>query len=157
MSNFGQEPLPGGGFSATVSNILGSTKEATLKAIRAGATGFAETLQAHASLTPVYKIMITTPELKNNKVVPMRYILADTSRPSINFLSSSDSPIVGLWVDQSDMTEPDKAIVLLHNPVTQISDIFEEDMLQFHNPGQVEFLFWSFSVSESSQSTLNLP
>jgi len=78
---------------------------------------------------PVYKVMITRPG-KNGKAY--RSIIADTSRPGWkNFYGLSGSPIIGLWVDQSDMTEPDKVIILMENPSSTETGILEQDWTKF--------------------------
>lgn len=92
---------------------------------------FGDLMDSFKSLRPVYKVMITMPHMDGNSIKPYRYILADTSRPYVNFISKSDSPILGIWVDQSDMLEPDKAILLMHNPVSHESGTFESDILNF--------------------------
>lgn len=124
----------------TLSSIVGKIKAEALEKIRQGITDILPSVYNQVrEFTPVYKIMITVPvlkgELTSRIVVPYRYILADTSRPTINFLSDHDSPVIGMWVDQSDLSEPDKAIVLIQNPVTIIDNIFEQDMLEFHQFG----------------------
>lgn len=134
MQESDEEPSP------SLSSIMGSVKSKALEKIRQGVTGILPSVYGGIrQFTPVYKIMITVPVLKKGimprTVEPYRYILADTSRPSLNFLSSHDSPVVGMWIDQSDLAEPDKAIVLIQNPVTIIDKIFEQDMLQFHQFG----------------------
>lgn len=124
------------GIVSSLKSVVGGVKADALKKIRQGITTTLPYFDQVSQFTPVYKIMITVPTLKKNRtVVPYRYVLADTSRPTINFLSGHDSPVVGMWVDQSDLTEPDKAIILIQNPVTIIDNIFEQDMLEFHQFG----------------------
>ena len=67
---------------------MGAAKSAARTAIRQSVAGAGAYTDYTKHFTPVYKIMITVPTLKRGVVVPYRYILADTSRPTINFLSS---------------------------------------------------------------------
>lgn len=141
----------------SLSKTIGKIKARTLEKIRQGAFSSLPYFNQVKQFTPVYKIMITVPVLKGGSVTPYRYILADTSRPTLNFLSGHDSPVVGMWVDQSDLTEPDKAIVLIQNPVTIIDKIFEQDMLQFHQFGVRNWLdVWMGYIPATIQNIISL-
>lgn len=105
---------------------------------------------------PVYKVMITIP---GKDLYPHRYILADTSRPNWkNFYGKSGSPVIGLWVDQSDMSEPDKVIMLIENPSTTESGIFEQDITRFPQFGVRNWLdVWVGYKPVATESLTRMP
>ncbi len=119
---------------------------------------FGDLLDSFKSLKPVYKIMITMPHLEDNVIEPYRYILADTSRPYVNFLGKSDSPILGLWVDQSDLLEPDKVILLMQNPVSHEGGTFESDILRFPHFGVRNWIdvWMGYAPLTPGRSVMNL-
>lgn len=82
-------------------------------------------LSAGSGWKPAYKIMITKPDFDSDGNVKssVRSVLCDTSRKDFkNFMGRSNQQVVGIWVDESDLGEPDKAIVLLENELVTSSD-----------------------------------
>ena len=96
------------------------------------------TFDTQRNMRPVYKVMISTPmwNKNNTDITVHRTIIADTSRPFTSpFTFSGErkrgSPILGLWVDQSDITEPDKAIIVMQNPFRSDAEMQESNLIQF--------------------------
>jgi len=132
VSNYVKEKV------SDLSSILGATKTQMLDKISSIAASqyspLGDLSDSSKTIRPVYKVMITVPHVTGGdpiSTVPYRYILADTSRPYINFMSKGDSPIIGMWIDQSDLLEPDKAIVLMRNPLVAETGIMESDFVNF--------------------------
>ena len=151
------------GLVSPLSSLVGTRTRNALQQIKRVLTNkylpFNDLLDSFKSLRPVYKVMITVPHLKTgNTVVPYRYILADTSRPYVNFLAKGDSPIVGMWVDQSDLIEPDKVILLMQNPMSHEGGTFESDVVNFPQFGVRNWLdIWmGYAPLTPGRSLMNL-
>lgn len=156
MSNFG-----GNLKSGFKKGILSARKSNALKEIRASLGQSWKNLKHQFKvLRPVYKVMVTIPSrnITGGTITPQRYIIADTSRPYTNFMDKADSPILGLWIDQSDITEPDKAIVLMYNPTRQTDGIFEQDITNFKQYGVRNWLdIWlGYSTSAVGSAVVDL-
>ena len=100
-----EEPVRGANWYSRaktgLGNVIGNNKAEMLKNVKRLATSkyspLGDLLDSAKSLRPVYKVMITMPSKEGSNVESYRYILADTSRPYVNFLAKSDSPVIGMW------------------------------------------------------------
>lgn len=76
---------------------------------------------ANRSYRPVYKIAITYP--KKSIGVTVTKIIADTTRDKPRFFGLPVSDLIGLWVDQDDVGQPDKAVLLFRVDPTYTKEI----------------------------------
>lgn len=80
---------------------------------------------SNKSFRPVYKIAITYPKTRGHVVTK---IIADTTQTAQRFFGLPVSDLVGLWIDQDDVGQPDKSVLLFRVDPTYTKDTMMGEM-----------------------------
>ncbi len=76
---------------------------------------------SNKSYRPVYKVAVTYP--KNKVKLAVTKIIADTTQEKPRFFGLPVSDLIGLWVDQDDVGQPDKCVLLFRVDPTYTKEV----------------------------------